>query len=136
MTNEELTNQIMNLKGEIQELRFQLNRKIGAGSADIRGNLIGSTSTYSAGSVDQNAIGADAVGQSELKDEQVTVNVAVGQTQGTGTCTSGSTIIGWRPAGNVDQLVDDISVSGTTVTVTLASAATAQNNFVVILLKT
>lgn len=127
--------QIQNLQNEIEELRFMLNRKIGAGSADIRGNLIGSTTTYTPSSVDQNAIGPAAVGQSELKIEQVTVNVAAGQTSGTGTCTSGSTILGWRPAGNVDSNVDSIAVSGTTVTVTLDPAATAQNNFVVILLK-
>ena len=77
----------------------------------------------------------DAVGNNELDIEEITVNVSAGQTSGTGTATSGSIIIGHRPAGNVDQLVDSISISGTTVTVTLGTAATAQCNFVVILLK-
>lgn len=87
-------------------------------------------------SITQAKMADNAIGQAELKYELVTVNIDAGQTSGTGTATSGSIIIGFRSAGNVDQLVDNIAISGTTVTITLAAAATAQNNFIVILLKT
>ena len=79
--------------------------------------------------------GTGYVGQAELRYEEVIVTVTTGNLSGTGTATSGSIIIGYRPSGNVDQLVDSIAISGTTVTVTLAANATANNNFVVILLK-
>lgn len=78
----------------------------------------------------------DSVGKNELDTEEVAVTVSAGNPSGTGTCTSGSIIIGFRPSGNNDQFVDNIAVSGTTVTVTLAANATADNTFVVILLKT
>ena len=61
--------------------------------------------------------------------------MSAGQTVGTATATSGSVIIGFRPSGNLDQVVDSIAISGTTITVTLGVAATAQCNFVIILLK-
>ncbi len=86
-------------------------------------------------SVSKVKVANDAIGNNELDVEEITVNVSAGQASGTGIATSGSIIIGHRPAGNVDQFVDNISISGTTVTVTLGSAATAQCNFVVILLK-
>jgi len=150
------------LKRDVADLRYALTKKAGAGSADIKGRIVNPSSVaagtltinagdissagmFAAGVVDQTAIGANAVGQSEieanavgdseLKYEEVTVNVALGATSGTGTATSGSIIIGYRPAGNVDALVDNIAISGTVVTVTLAAAATAINNFVVILVK-
>ena len=85
--------------------------------------------------VNVSSIAANSVGEDELRYEEIAVNVAVGQTSGTGTCTSGSVIFGFRPAGNVDQLVDNITLSGTTITITLAAAATAQNNIVVICIK-
>lgn len=91
--------------------------------------------TLEADSVTNAMMTNDSIKQAELDTEEVTVNITAGQPSGTGTCTSGSKIIGWRPAGNVDQLVDDISVSGTTVTVTLAANATGTNNFIVVLLK-
>ena len=59
----------------------------------------------------------------------VTVNVAAGSASGTATVVTGSTILGFYPAGNVDQTLKNIAISGTTLTVTLAANATAQNNF-------
>ena len=144
----ELQNQIQLMRQDIEELRYLVSKKTGLGSNDIRGRIRGGSSVvlgtgdinssgmFGAGVVDQAAVGADAVGDSELKYEEVTVTVLATATTGTGTAASGSVILGWRPNGNVDQFVDQISIVGTTVTVTLGAAATANNNFVVILIKT
>ena len=79
---------------------------------------------------------ADAtVNQSKLSYEVVAITVAAAATSGTGTCTSDSIILGYYPTGNQDQLVDNVAVSGTTVTITLAAAATTANTFNVVLLK-
>lgn len=67
--------------------------------------------------------------------ETVSVTVATGQTSGTGTVTAGSTPIAAIPTSNQDQFIDNVAVSSTTVTVTLAAAATADNVFKVTLLK-
>lgn len=105
------------------------------GISDIANDSI-TNAMLQSNSVSKAKMQDDSVGNIELDIEQIAVNVSAGQTSGTGTATSGSIIIGYRPAGNVDQFVDNVSISGTTVTVTLTAAATAQNNFVVILLKT
>lgn len=127
---EELQNQINFLKNELEDLRYIFNKKTGGGSADIKGNIVapstlGTSVTIPAGSITK----------TQISYEEITVNVNVGQTSGTGTATNGSVIIGWRPNGNIDQVIDQISISGTTITVTLGVAATAQCNFVIILLK-
>src|SRR3990167_4607013 len=130
MTNEQLASELQLLKNEVEELKYRLFKVVGGRSAEIRGNIVQPSNvaaTISADSVTQAMIGAAAVGQSELKYEEVTVNVTAGQTSGTGTATSGSVIVGFRPSGNVDQAIDSIAISGTTVTVTLGAAATAQN---------
>ena len=135
---QQLQQQLQMLKNELEDLRYILHKKIGGGSADIKGNVVSPSTvnaTIAADSVTQAMIAPAAVGQSELKYESVTVTVSAGQPSGTGTATSGAVIVGYRPAGNVDQLVDSIAISGTTVTVTLAANATAQNDFVVLLLK-
>lgn len=67
------------------------------------------------------------VGSSKVTTEDVTVTA--GQTTGTATVVSGSKILGFYPAGNQDQHVDNIAISSTTLTVTLAAAATANNTF-------
>lgn len=77
----------------------------------------------------------DSVAQNELDYEQVTVTVTAGNPSGTATVTSGSIVIGWRATGNQDQFIDNISISGTTLTITLAANATANNTFEVTLLK-
>lgn len=65
----------------------------------------------------------------------VAVNVAGSATSGTATVVAGSTIIGIYPVGNQDQFVDNVAISSTTLTVTLAAAATAQNQFKVVVLE-
>ena len=67
--------------------------------------------------------------------EEVAVTVSAGGSTGTGTVTSGSTIVGYYPTSNQDQFVDSIAISGTTLTITLAANATADNKFKVVLLK-
>jgi len=69
----------------------------------------------------------------------VNITVSSGQTSGASEADTelvGGTIIGIVPTGNQDQLVDNIAL-GTdgSVTVTLASAATADNTFTVSVLK-
>lgn len=77
----------------------------------------------------------DSVAQNELDYEQVSVTVSAGGSTGTATVTSGAVVVGWRATGNQDQFIDNISVSGTTLTITLAANATADNTFQVTLLK-
>lgn len=76
-----------------------------------------------------------AVTASKLSYEVVEVTVLASQTTGTGTVTAGSIILGYYPISNQDQFVDSIAVSETTLTITLAAAATADNKFKVVLLK-
>ncbi len=76
-----------------------------------------------------------AVTATKLSYEVVEVKVLKNETTGTGTVTAGSIILGCYPTSNQDQFIDSVAVSGTTVTVTLADAATADNVFNVVLLK-
>ena len=138
MNPQEIEIQLNILKRELGELRYILHKKIGGGSADIKGNIVqpsNVTATIAADSITQAMIGSGAIGQSEFKYEQVTVTVTAGNPSGTATVTSGSIIIGWRATSNQDQFIDSMAVSGTTLTVTLAANATADNVFQVTLLK-
>ena len=146
MTNEEKF-EFEELKRLVEDLRFELSRKTGIGSADIKGDIegsvtvgsgdINSASMFAAGVVDQAAIGANAVGDSEIKDELVSVTVSAGQPSGTATVTSGSVPMGAPiPISNQDQFVKSCLVSGTTLTITLLNNATADNVFNVRLIKT
>lgn len=63
-----------------------------------------------------------------------TVTVAIGATSGTASVAPGSIILGVYPSGNQDQLLDNVAVSETTLTVTLAAAATAENQINVTLI--
>jgi hypothetical protein len=71
----------------------------------------------------------------KLQAKAVTVNVNAAATTGSSAADPtlvGGTTIGWRSAGNQDQLIDNIVLNADgSITVTLAAAATAQNNFVV-----
>jgi len=87
------------------------------------------------GAVTTTQLGTAAVTAPKLSYEVVEVTVATGQTTGTGTVTAGSIILGYYPISNQDQFVDSIAVSETTLTITLAAAATADNKFKVVLLK-
>ena len=120
-------------------LRSVVFKKTGLSSAQIRGVIVDPSTvsaTIGANSVAQSSMQDSSVGSAELKYELVSVTVSAGNPSGTGTATSGSVIIGWRPTGNIDAFVDNIAISGTTVTVTLGANATADNTFVVILIKT
>lgn len=66
--------------------------------------------------------------------ETVTVTVASGDTDGYVACRAGSNILGFYPTAG-DQVVESVFVSGSQVTVTLAAAATADNTFVINLIK-
>jgi len=67
--------------------------------------------------------------------EVASVTVLAAATTGTATVTAGNTVVGYYPAGNQDQFVDNVAISGTTLTVTLGAAATANNLFKVVMLK-
>lgn len=66
---------------------------------------------------------------------EVSVTVSSGGTTGTATVVKGSTVISIFPVSNQDQLIDSVAISDTTLTVTLAAAATADNVFTVIVLE-
>lgn len=71
----------------------------------------------------------------EVEDKLKTVTVNVSATNANGSSSADETLIGATPigiisAGNQDQLVDNVEVEADgKVKVTLAEAATAQNNF-------
>ena len=136
MTNVEI--RIQKLEREMNNLRSILSKKTGLGSADVKANIVQPSdvaATIANNTITNAMMTDDAIKQAELDTETVTVTVSAGNSSGTATVTSGSIILGWRPTGNNDQFVDNISVSGTTLTITLAANATADNTFSVILLK-
>ena len=137
--NEQEKIELQNLKEEVADIRYILSRKTGLGSADIKGRIV-AISTIPTAAIDNNAVtnakmADDAIKQAELDYEQASVTVSAGAASGTATVTSGSIIVGWRATGNQDQFIDNMAVSGTTLTVTLAGNATADNTFQVTLLK-
>ena len=135
---EELQRQINLMKREMEDIRYLLNKKTGGGSADIKGKIVAPStvnSVLAANAVNNTAMADDAIKQAELDYEQVSVTVSAGGSTGTATVTSGSIVIGWRATGNQDQFIDNIALSGTTLTITLAANATADNTFQVTLLK-
>ena len=136
MTN--VDTRIQKLEREMNNLRSILSKKTGLGSADVKANIVQPSdvaATIANNTITNAMMTDDAIKQAELDTEIVAVTVSAGNSSGTATVTSGSIILGWRPTGNNDQFVDNISVSGTTLTITLAANATADNTFSVILLK-
>ncbi|ODR16749.1 hypothetical protein [Mycolicibacterium porcinum] len=77
--------------------------------------------------------GAKIDGAANISTKTVTVNAS--STSGTATVTAGSVVLGIYPAGNQDQFVDNVAIATTTLTVTLAAAATANNVFKVTVLE-
>jgi len=75
-----------------------------------------------------------AVTQSILATEIASMTVLAAATTGTMTVTAGDIIIGYSPTAQ-DTMVQSITLVGTTLTITLAAAATANNTFDVVLLK-
>ncbi|RLE65080.1 MAG: hypothetical protein DRJ47_06190 [Thermoprotei archaeon] len=75
----------------------------------------------------------------ELETKSVDVTVSASATSGSSSADSdlvGGEILGYYPTGNQDQLVDSVVLNADgSVTVTLASAATADNTFKVVVIK-
>jgi len=89
------------------------------------------------GAVKVAEVAENAVKQSELAYEEVTVTISAGSNSGTATVTSGSIILGYYPVSTnaPDQHVQDISISDTTLTITLAGNSTNEVKYKVVLLK-
>lgn len=85
--------------------------------------------------VAQANIADDAVGAGQLNVTTVPVVIGAASASDTATVTEGAVIIGFYPGTNLDQIIDDISISGTTLTVTLAGAATAETTINVVVLE-
>ena len=94
--------------------------------------------------VEKDAITGDhiqngAITKSKIGYKVVTVTVAAGATSGSSAADSelvGGEIIGFYPAGNQDQHVDNVVLNDDgSVTVTLAAAASDDNVFKVVVLK-
>ena len=66
--------------------------------------------------------------------ESADIVIGIGDTTDTAEVRLGSTILGYIP-GAQDQMVESIALSGTTLTLTLAAGATAENTFTVQLIK-
>jgi len=109
--------------------------KITDTSNDVFGVNNKTTGSVPANSVGQTQMKDSSIGQAELKYEVATITISAGQPSGTTTITSGSIILGFYPQTNLDQIIDDISVSGTTLTITLAANATNITIIRVVLLK-
>jgi len=69
----------------------------------------------------------NAITKSKAAIEHIEVTVESGNTEGTATVGEGAMVLGFVPTGNMDQYVDNINITDTTLTVALASAATADN---------
>lgn len=88
-----------------------------------------------ANSVDKADTTDDAVGTNELAVSIKTVTVLAGAATGTATVVASSIVLGCVPAGNQDQFIDNVAIASTTLTVTLAANATADNVFKVSVLE-
>ena len=138
MDNKELQRQIDLLKREMNLLRSLVSQKTGLGSATIRGNIVQPSTvaaTIASNTITNAMMKDDSIKQAELDTETANVTVSAGNPSGTATVTSGSVILGWRATGNQDQFIDNMAVSGTTLTITLSANAIADNTFQVTLLK-
>jgi hypothetical protein len=104
-----------------------------SGEVTLSGTVVGTdiidATAIEAGAVGQSEVAADAVGDSELKLTLEDVTVLAGAATGTATVVAGDKIIGIYPVSNQDQHIDSVAISGTTLTVTLAANATADNVF-------
>ena len=134
-----LKTELRKLKNDFEDMQHRLYNKTGLGSADIRGKIIQPSTvaaTIADNTITQAMLRDDIVAQAELDYEIATVTISAGNPSGTATVVTGSIILGFYPSTNLDQIIDDISVSGTTLTVTLATNATAETTIKVVLLKT
>lgn len=125
---------------EDQNVAFTVDSVSTALASDFDGELTGDIEMSGAvdltGTVDLPAntvvkadVADDAIGQAEVDITIEDVTVLAGQTSGTATVVTGTIVLGIFPVSNQDQTIDSVLVSGTTLTVTLAAAATADNVF-------
>lgn len=94
-----------------------------------------SSSIVADGAITTAKLASAAVTQTKFGYELATVTISAGQSSGTATITSGSIILGFYPSSNCDQIVKNVSISGTTLTVNLLTNATATTTIKVVLLK-
>lgn len=81
------------------------------------------------------AIAAKGVAVGTGKIATKTVTITAGNPSGTATVVASSIILGAYPAGNQDQFIDNVAIDTTTLTVTLAANATANNVIKVVVLE-
>lgn len=116
----------------------------------VRGTTVPTSGTYSKGCLfiksdasdgirsvyeNQGTTASVSFKQIGLNYETKSVTVLAAATAGVATVTAGNIILGYYPTSNQDQFVDSVAISGTTLTVTLGAAATANNVFTVVMLK-
>jgi len=91
------------------------------------------------GSIPQAKIDETGITKAKLGYKVVSITVAAGASSGSSAADSelvGGEVLGYYPAGNQDQYVDNITLNPDgSVTITLAAAATADNIFKVVVLK-
>ena len=89
--------------------------------------------------IPQAKLDTTGITKTKLGYKSVSVTVAAGDTSGSSSADSDlvdGEILGYYPTGNQDQLVDSVVLNADgSVTITLASAATADNTFKVVVIK-
>jgi hypothetical protein len=98
-------------------------------------NLTIPAGALSDGSVLSADIADLAIKKSKIDYEVVSVDIIPGADNGTATVTSGAEILGFYPTTNDGKVVNSISISGTTLTLTVGSTSTATSTFNVVLVK-
>ena len=111
------------LREEVEEVRGILQRKTGSNSATIRGTIVEGSKITATNIINTSNITNDAIDKDKLDFEVVRVTVSVNDSAGTGSATSGSVIIGFIPISGFSSLenravIESISISSTTITVT------------------
>ena len=147
--NEEQIFLFEKMQRDIEDLRYLIAKKIGGGSADVKANIVNPSTVpsgslaagaidnanmFAAAVVDQTAIGANAVGQSELSDEEVTITISDAATSNTATITSGAVIAGTYLSafsGTPTASYYKLEISGTTLTATVVAAPGAGNSITI-----
>lgn len=95
--------------------------------------IAGTTGQTLRGAYDALATKGVAVTTSKIATK--TVTITAGSPSGTATVVANSIILGAYPAGNQDQFIDNVAIATTTLTVTLAANATADNVIKVVVLE-
>lgn len=119
------------IKGKLQENLSDSQPKSFERRTDGRKNARKSVGSDKVLGISASSIANGSLNFALLNVTQVAVTVAAGQTSGTSSVVSGGKIMGYYPTTNQDQTVKGIAISGTTLTLTLLAAATADNHFIV-----